>query len=82
MNRAVDCLIDIDCLQEISLAPSIQTVARPQHNGPIHLLTLWHERSRQRRELRELAQSPDLLKDTNLDFYEVRREGKKPFWRK
>ena len=42
----------------------------------------WIARSRQRRELGDLAEtSPDLLRDIGVTYAEARREAEKPFWR-
>lgn len=48
----------------------------------ISVINLWFERSRQRRELLEIADHPGTLKDLGLSTYDLRREGRKPFWRK
>jgi uncharacterized protein YjiS (DUF1127 family) len=48
---------------------------------------LWRElrrrraRQRSRRELRELADDPHLLKDLGLTRWEALEEADKPFWR-
>ncbi|MGQ7844517.1 DUF1127 domain-containing protein [Granulosicoccus sp. 3-233] len=50
--------------------------------GFFHVLEQWFERSRQRRELRELMASPEeTFKDIGLSRYDVQREERKPFWR-
>ncbi|ASJ76713.1 DUF1127 domain-containing protein [Granulosicoccus antarcticus] len=41
---------------------------------------VWGERIKQRRELQELANSPELLMDIGISRYEVLREGSKRFW--
>ena len=81
MSRSTSYLMDADCLQGLSSAQS-PAGARKKNNGVVQTLLLWQERSRQRGELRKLAESPELLKDTNLSFNDVQHEGSKPFWRK
>jgi uncharacterized protein YjiS (DUF1127 family) len=46
--------------------------------------TRWIARSRQRRALREIAESNDfhLLKDIGVSQEEALREAEKPFWRR
>jgi uncharacterized protein YjiS (DUF1127 family) len=81
MSRATDCLMDAGCLQESSPAQSVRAGTRKKNSGFARTINLWHERSRQRRELRELADDPDLLNDVGLSIYDVQHEGRKPFWR-
>jgi uncharacterized protein YjiS (DUF1127 family) len=51
-------------------------------SGWLHTLFFWIERSRQRRQLGELAELNDhLLKDIGLSRDEALREAAKPFWR-
>ena len=45
------------------------------------LLALWNHRSVQRRQLTELVNEYDLLKDMGLSSYDALIESKKPFWR-
>jgi len=47
-------------------------------------VTRWIARSRQRRALREIAESNDfhLLKDIGVSQEEALREAEKPFWRR
>jgi uncharacterized protein YjiS (DUF1127 family) len=47
-------------------------------------VTRWVARSRQRRALREIAESNDfhLLKDIGVSQEEALREAEKPFWRR
>jgi uncharacterized protein YjiS (DUF1127 family) len=47
-------------------------------------VTHWIARSRQRRALREIAESNDfhLLKDIGVSQEEALREAEKPFWRR
>jgi len=48
----------------------------------LHALQFWIGRSRQRRQLGELADLDDyLLKDIGLSQHEALREAAKPFWR-
>lgn len=42
-------------------------------------LLLWQERSRERRQLREM--SDHLLKDLGLSRADIEKESSKPFWR-
>ena len=44
-------------------------------------LRLLRARQRSRRELRELADDPHLLKDLGLTRWEALEEADKPFWR-
>lgn len=45
------------------------------------LMDAWHERSRQRRECRELMAMPDyLLDDMGVTREDLYREVRKPFW--
>lgn len=81
MNRATDRLMDAGCLQEYSSAQSARTGTEPNASGLTRTINLWYERSRQRRELRELAGDPDLLRDVGLSGYDVQQEAGKPFWR-
>ena len=58
-----------------------------QENWGFTLALLWRElrllraRQRSRRELRELADDPHLLKDLGLTRWEALEEADKPFWR-
>ena len=45
----------------------------------VELLMVWHERARQRRELRSL--SDHMLRDIGLGRGDVEAEASKPFWR-
>ena len=45
----------------------------------IELLMIWHERARQRHQLRSL--SDHMLRDIGLGRAEVEGEAAKPFWR-
>jgi uncharacterized protein YjiS (DUF1127 family) len=50
--------------------------------GWLHILRFWIGRSRQRRQLAELAEFDDhLLKDIGISQDEALREAAKPFWR-
>jgi len=59
--------------------------SRPhQRNWGLAFALLWRElrrRQRSRRELRELADDPHLLKDLGLTRWEALEEADKPFWR-
>lgn len=49
--------------------------------GWLHTLLFWNERSRQRRQLGELADLNNyLLKDIGVTREEALREAAKPFW--
>jgi uncharacterized protein YjiS (DUF1127 family) len=55
-----------------------------QENWGLAVALLWRElrrRQRSRRELRELADDPHLLKDLGLTRWEALEEADKPFWR-
>ena len=55
-----------------------------QKNWGLAVALLWRElrrRQRSRRELRELADDPHLLKDLGLTRWEALEEADKPFWR-
>jgi len=41
----------------------------------------WWSRAAQRRQLRNLAQDPHLLRDLGLSAADARREARKQFWR-
>lgn len=46
------------------------------------LMAAWHERSRQRRECRELLAMPDyLLDDMGVAREDLYQEARKPFWK-
>jgi uncharacterized protein YjiS (DUF1127 family) len=57
--------------QDRSLASGVQRVA--------DLLLIWHQRSRQRRQLQSL--SDHMLRDIGLTRADVLAESSKPFWR-
>ena len=55
---------------------------RDSSSGWLHTLFFWIDRSRQRRQLGEMADLNDnLLRDIGLTREEARREAEKPFWR-
>lgn len=85
MSRAADCLVAARDLQEpsSSLLPASKETGKEAGKGAFfHAIDLWFERSRQRRELRELIDSPeDTFRDIGLSRYDVQREVRKPFWR-
>ena len=81
MSRATRCLMDAGCVQDVSAAQSVLIRGGRRGSRFVRALRLWKERSRQRRELRELANDKDLLKDLGLSGYDVKHEGHKPFWR-
>ena len=81
MSRATDCLMDAGCLQDFPPAHSALVRTKQKKLGFARTIKVWRERSRQRRELRRLANDNDLLKDVGLSRYDVQREGCKPFWK-
>jgi uncharacterized protein YjiS (DUF1127 family) len=59
-----------------------QSGLRTLISGGLHTLQFWIGRSRQRRQLGELADLNNyLLKDIGLTREEALREAEKPFWR-
>jgi uncharacterized protein YjiS (DUF1127 family) len=59
-----------------------QFVSSSSVGGWLRTLGLWIDRSRQRRQLGELAELNDyLLKDIGVSREEALREAEKPFWR-
>lgn len=81
MSRATDCLMDAGCLQEFSATQSDRAGTNRKYSRFTQTINLWYERSRQRHELRILADDPDILNDVGLSAYDVRHEAHKPFWR-
>lgn len=81
MNRATDCLMDAGCMLEFSPTQSVESGTKQKRRSFTQIINLWHERSRQRRELRDLARDISLLDDVGLSNYDLQREGRKPFWR-
>ncbi len=86
MNRSPDCLMDAGCVR----APGVQNSqfshqqgwgVKERINKIANTLSLWNERSRQRKELKVLAHHPKVLKDIGVSRYDVQRESRKPFWR-
>ena len=58
-----------------------QSVSSILAAGWLHTLEFWIDRSRQRRQLGELAELNDyLLKDIGLSREQALREAAKPFW--
>ena len=63
-------------------AATVQSARSGRWPLAIGRLEGWIARSRQRRELGDLAEtSADLLRDIGLTYAEARREAEKPFWR-
>ena len=58
-------------------AEMAETLRRPLWRL-VRLVTTWNQRSRQRRQLRDLP--PHLLEDIGVREVEARREATKPFW--
>jgi uncharacterized protein YjiS (DUF1127 family) len=59
-----------------------QFVSSSSASGWLRTLGLWMDRSRQRKQLGELAELNDyLLKDIGVSREEAMREAEKPFWR-
>ncbi len=85
MSRAIDCLISADCLRERVLSSSGQRPLRHmtiERRSMLSAVDVWFDRARQRRELRELMDSPEeTFRDIGLSRYDVQREQRKPFWR-
>ncbi len=81
MSGATDCLMNAGCFQDVSPVQSVTTGTKHGNRGVVATVRLWRERSRQRRELRILADNAHLLKDVALSRYDVQREARKPFWR-
>lgn len=86
MSRSTLCLIDSQELQSctskwVTLVQNTNDTQR-KTSRLVSVINLWFERSRQRRELLEIADHPETLKDLGLSTYDLRREGRKPFWRK
>jgi len=74
--------MDAGCLQEFSRTQSVDAGTKQTRRDFVHTVNLWYERSRQRRELRELASESHWLEDVGLSNYDVLREARKPFWQK
>jgi uncharacterized protein YjiS (DUF1127 family) len=81
MSGSPDCLMDAGCLPEFSPTELVGAGVRQKRRGFAQTINLWYERSRQRRELRELEGDSSLLDDVGLSNYDVHHEGHKPFWR-
>ena len=81
MSRSVDCLVDAGCYSEFSNSQTPSKGLKRIIRGLIDTIDIWYERSRQRREIRGLANDIDLLDDIGLSYYDLQREGRKPFWR-
>jgi uncharacterized protein YjiS (DUF1127 family) len=59
-----------------------QFVSSSSAGGWLRTLGLWIDRSRQRKQLGELAELNDyLLRDIGVSREEAMREAEKPFWR-
>jgi uncharacterized protein YjiS (DUF1127 family) len=59
-----------------------QSASSSSVGGWLHTLGFWIDRSRQRKQLGELAELNDyLLKDIGVSREEALREAEKPFWR-
>ena len=74
-------LVDIGSAQDLSTARPANESVKPKGRGFFRTVKLWLQRSQQRRQLRELQDNADFLKDIGRSGYEVYREGRKPFWR-
>ena len=73
--------MDAGYFKEIFPVQPSQASMRQKITGLLHTIKLWKKRSGERRELRQLADDLDVLKDIGLSKYDVQREGWKPFWR-
>ncbi|MFK8076723.1 MAG: DUF1127 domain-containing protein [Granulosicoccus sp.] len=80
MNRSAECLVDAGCLQNFRAATTLDNGKTQIPRGLIDTVKLWHERSRQRRDLLKLASNINLLDDLGLSIYDIRREARKHFW--
>lgn len=82
MNQAAACPKGTGCSQSFSYEQASLDDTRIRRRSITQTLNLWYERSRQRRQLLAIADDPDIMRDLGLSNYDLRREGKKPFWRK
>lgn len=82
MSRVADELVGVGCSQKRSYRVTTVAGKKCQKAAFLRSIDLWFERSRQRRELRELIESSDeTFKDIGISRYDVQREERKPFWR-
>lgn len=72
--------MDAGCLQEFSPVQTPGDDTKQPKRSITQTLGLWHERSRQRRDLLKLANDISLLDDVGLSLYDIRREARKHFW--
>ncbi len=68
-------------VEGLSVRPANDSRRNKVHLRVIDTWKVWEERISQRRDLRDLAASPDLLMDIGISRYDALREGDKPFWR-
>ena len=68
-------------VEGLNVCPAIESRRNKVHLRILDTWHVWEERISQRRDLRELADSPDLLRDIGVSRYDALREGDKPFWR-
>lgn len=81
MNRSIACLIDPACTGTASTAVPREPNLHVNLPRVLQTMHLWLIRLKQRRELQDLADDPNQLRDTGLSRSVVRREADKPFWR-
>jgi len=82
MNRSSQCLVEAVCTNQGPISESSRTRKKTILERLVKTLTIWSEHSKQRKELKLLAEDPDLLLDLGLSYYDVHREARKIFWRK
>ncbi len=82
MSRGAYRLVDSGLLPDTSLEMSNSSATKLQAGRFCQLFDIWYERSKQRRQLLELADDAHLLKDLGLSNYDLRHEGRKKFWRR
>ncbi len=68
-------------MERATVIPQVRVVAAASRREPLwaDLLTVWLERSRQRRALRRLDDR--MLGDIGLSRADIEREAGRPFWR-
>ncbi len=75
-----DSLAARHLMEGLSVRPTNNKRREKLHRRLLDTWLVWEERISQRRDLRELANSPDLLMDIGISRYDALREGGKPFW--
>ena len=69
-----------NCLHTTAVTPAPVPSLRDGLRAARELLRTWHQRARERSELRRLDERQ--LRDINVRAEDVLREAYKPFWRK